>query len=186
MSCRVLRNEGGDFWFTLHSWAQVLDMANLNGWIPAKTRPPEWPVDEDEYNRMVARSSGRVEFFALEDDEGEEVFTGYLYPPGRWHGGYLTAERQRVTAEDARHMAEVLEEVLEEVPRKDQYDPFFPDNNEERIHQVAAEDVSFDDWFSGPAREYLEQFIEFCRAGEFIILDEYKAEERGVDARLPE
>ena len=186
MSCRVLRGEQGDFWFTLHSWAQVLDMANLNGWVPAKTRPPEWPVDNEEYNRMVGESGGRVEFFALQNDEGEEVFTGYLYPPGRWHGGYLTAERQKVTAEDARYMAEVLEEVLEEVPERDQYDPFVPESDEERIHQVAEDDVTFDDWFSGPARKHLKDFIEFCRAGEFIVLDEYKAEEKGLEAQRSE
>jgi hypothetical protein len=186
MSCRVLRGEQGDFWFTLHSWAQVLDMANLNGWIPAKTKPPEWPVDNEEYNRMVAESGGRVEFFALENDEGEEVFTGYLYPPGRWHGGYLTAERQRVTAEDARQMAEALEEVLEEVPERDQYGSFIPRNKEERVQQVAQDDITFDEWFSGPAREHLRKFIEFCRAGEFIVLDEYKAEEKGVEKDLTE
>lgn len=65
-------------------------MANLNSWISAKTCPPEWPVDNDEYNRMVA------------------------------------------------------------------------ERGEDRIHQVAEDDISFDDWFSGPARKHLVDFIEFC------------------------
>lgn len=44
----------------------------------------------------------------------------------------------------------------------------------------------FDDWFSDPARKYPKDFIEFCRAGEFIVLDEYKAEEKDLEASLTE
>jgi hypothetical protein len=31
-----------------------------------------------------------------------------------------------------------------------------------------------------------QDFIEFCRAGEFIVLDKYKAEEKDLEASLTE
>lgn len=94
-----------------------------------------------------------------------------------WPEDYLSAQGQWVSEEDAGAMASALGEVLDEVPDEDDYTPFDPEDEEQRILLVAEVDHDFHELFSGPAKGYLSDLLAFLASGEFMILDDYRIED---------
>jgi len=69
--------------------------------------------------------------------------------PEDWDGGYVSSDYQTVMAEDARNLADALERLIPDLPE-------LPVGPQER--------------FSGQeGRKLVREFIDYCRAGEFVI-----------------
>lgn len=85
----------------------------------------------------------------------------------QWDGDYLKSDGQWMIPEDAREMANALEELLEEIPEEDEYEPFVTDNTDKRILLVSEVDATFWELFSGPAKQYL---IAVCSGIEPLVL----------------
>lgn len=104
-------------------------------------------------------------------------------PSENWNGGYQTNDWQRVTASDARNLADALSRALPDLPATDklrnvsvpvELPPEFhnlPTNP--IIDCVALEDMEHltpHDWFGGDdGRQTVQKYIDFCRSGEFVI-----------------
>ena len=91
------------------------------------------------------------------------------FPNGEWGGGYQTNDWQRVTADDARNMTEALERALNDLPKHDALASKREPTTGGIPLEHMAEGISPLDWFSGESKQRLEKYIEFCRAGEFVI-----------------
>jgi hypothetical protein len=95
--------------------------------------------------------------------EGEPPWEG-------WSKTYCSNDRQVVTAEDARNLADALERALPDVPRKKTWPKKVVRAADGREFETMPEDLNPLERFSGPdGRRYLEGFIRFCRAGGFVI-----------------
>jgi len=141
----ILEGAGGDIWASVFDWGQLLRLAHSYGWVPAGTVVDEPNVD--------------------------------------WNGGYQTNDWQRVTADDARNLAHALSRALHDLEADDrqrivtvpvELPPAFhnlPTNP--IINGLALEDMEHltpGEWFGGTeGRERVQKYIDFCRAGEFII-----------------
>jgi hypothetical protein len=91
-------------------------------------------------------------------------------PEDDWSGTYFSNDYQRVTAEDARNLAEALERALPDVPREKTWPRKVLRAVDGRESEGMPDDLNPLEHFSGPqGRQYLEAFIRFCRAGEFVI-----------------
>ena len=104
-------------------------------------------------------------------------------PNVSWNGGYQTNDWQRVTADDARNLADALSRALHDLPAEDklrsvtnaiELPPTFhnlPTNP--IIDCIALEDIERLtplDWFGGDeGRKSVQKYITFCCAGEFVI-----------------
>jgi hypothetical protein len=87
-----------------------------------------------------------------------------------WSGTYFSNDRQLVTAEDARNLADALERALSDVPREKTWVTKVLRTVDGREFEGMPDDLNPLEHFSGPdGRRYLEEFIRFCRAGEFVI-----------------
>jgi hypothetical protein len=178
-----LVGRANEIWqFSWYRWGRLLNLALRYGWIPAGTRP-----NEDFIRSALA--SGQ-ETARLSDEVAKEV--------EGWGGHYYLNACQTVTEEDARSLACSLERALSDIPDHDALagkqldrDPFNlpPDANlDKAIPERIAEYWAFcpepgdTNWqkhdpygisplevFSGPRKEWVRGFIEFCRAGEFCL-----------------
>jgi hypothetical protein len=141
----ILEGAGGDIWASVFEWGQLLRLAQSNGWVPAGT-----VLDE---------------------------------PNVGWSGGYQTNDWQRVTADDARNLADALSRALHDLPADDKRRSvtvpvelpraFHNLPTDPVIDCIALEDMERltpPDWFGGnEGRECVQRYIDFCRAGEFVI-----------------
>ena len=141
----ILEGAGGNIWASVFEWGQLLRLAQSYGWVPAGT-----VLDE---------------------------------PDVSWNGGYQTNDRQRVTVDDARNLADALSQALQDLPEDDKRRSVavpiesprafhnLPDNP--IIDGIALEDIERLtplDWFGGDeGRKSVQKYIDFCRAGEFVI-----------------
>jgi hypothetical protein len=141
----ILEGAGGNIWASVFEWGQLLRLAQSYGWVPAGTVLDEPNVD--------------------------------------WNGGYQTNDWQRVTADDAHNLADALARALGDLPADDklrsvtvliELPPAFhnlPTNPV--IDTIALEDMERLtplDWFGGDeGRKSVQKYIDFCRAGEFVI-----------------
>jgi hypothetical protein len=94
-------------------------------------------------------------------------------PPKRcrtWDGNYVTNDGQRVTAADARRLADALEKALPDLPDHDALE-----HKKKRVGQSEEFGIPWQtptnpfEWFSGAGKERLRTFIAYCRAGGFTI-----------------
>jgi len=159
---------GGELHFSSQGWAKLLELAHSHGWEPAGTLEPTWPYDEPP----------------PED----------LKP---WDGTYFSNDYQKVTAEDASHLAEALEKALQEIPEEDApgtleltLDPSEIPGHQQAIAsslaitqsllgaeqfadamiQIPGQELSPLAFWSGPeGRQRVEEFIALCKAGAFVI-----------------
>ncbi|MHC4179549.1 MAG: hypothetical protein ACYSWU_18715 [Planctomycetota bacterium] len=69
--------------------------------------------------------------------------------PEDWDGGYFTSDYQTVTVHDARNLADALERAIPDLPSH----PVSP------LERFGGQE--------GP--KHVREFINFCRAGEFVI-----------------
>src|SRR5262249_52232156 len=86
-------------------------------------------------------------------------------------GGYFVNDGQRVTAEDARALADALERALPDIPDHDAMPhKTFEHPSEPGVRLVALDPrASPYEWFSGDKKRLVRQFIDFCRQGGFEI-----------------
>ena len=142
-----LSGSQGDFQLNMFAWENVLRLARMHGWEPAGTLPP-LPSGKDE-------GSGRVRFKEWDPTN------------------YYTNDGQRTTAEDARNLADALEQALADVPSHDalghkSVSIELPGGEKTRAIPADA-DVSPLEYFSGKGKKTLVEFIAFCRTGGFSI-----------------
>ena len=141
----ILEGAGGDISASVFEWGQLLRLAQSYGWVPAGT-----VLDE---------------------------------PNVGWNGGYQTNDWQRVTADDACNLADALLRALHDLPADDKRrSGTIPVELPRDFHNlptnpvidcIALEDMERltpRDWFGGnEGRECVQKYIDFCRAGEFVI-----------------
>jgi hypothetical protein len=141
----ILEGAGGDIWASVFEWGQLLRLGQSYGWAPAGT---------------------------LHDE-----------PNVAWNGGYQTNDCQRVTADDARNFADALSRALSDLPSDDKRRSVtvsvelprdfhnLPTNP--LIDGIRLEDMERltpRDWFGGgEGRKSVQKYIEFFRAGGFVI-----------------
>jgi hypothetical protein len=187
--------EHGEQHFNNNAWNQLLQMALQHGWQPAGVLKSERPDAEDEDG-----PEGEVEEEGWEEDEPDEEAEGEEEPEGLGEeaegveipedhplarvirslfprsgdpvvGGYFVNDGQRVTAEDARALADALERALPDIPDHDAMaHKTFEHPSEPGVRLVAIDTpASPYEWFSGDKKRLVRQFIDFCRQGGFEI-----------------
>jgi hypothetical protein len=143
--------------FSRQFWSKALELAQLHGWQPMGTRPPL-----------------HVDLYEL----GAE-----------WDGRYFTNDGQTVKTEDALALAVALEQSLDDIPSGNHpmdWDSMFqPENDlpewlspeERELIEEELQDGLLDimgthplAYFAGDEKQYLKEFIRFCRLGSFEIL----------------
>ena len=87
---------------------------------------------------------------------GTPIHPDYKHPD--WRGTYFSNDGQYVTDRDANSIAAALERALDDIPEHDTMEDM-----------QAAQDASPIEWFSGQGKTKVRDFIEFCRAGGFLI-----------------
>ncbi len=160
-----LRGAGSSFRFNWSGWRHVLTMAHVYGWQPAGT----------QFNVGMYRCLEEVHA----ETEGEEIDREELerelaLSVSSWEGGYGSNDCQIVTAQDAANIAVALELALDDVPDVNvlaSKTETFPLANGEYVECIpSGVEVNCFEWFSGPdGKQYLREFIEFCKTGEFSI-----------------
>jgi hypothetical protein len=155
-----LHGAGGYYRFSNTSWRKVLELAFEYGWKPAGTEPGRW----------VDPSTGELD--------------KQMSPnPDEWDGTYFGNESQWVTDEDAAHIADALEQALDDIPDFDtgekwvMYGPTnVPTSPVERSlveegFAVSGPNGSLSplEYFSGEDKQLVRDFIPFCRTGAFYI-----------------
>ncbi|HET9907781.1 MAG TPA: hypothetical protein VFQ23_14115 [Anaerolineales bacterium] len=142
--------------FSRQFWSKALALAELYGWQPMGTEPPS-EHDFDEIN-------------------------------AEWDGTYLTNDGQMIKAQDALSLAFALQNALKDIPgakipvalnagfwmEADLPDWFSPDELEMVDDGLENELLDFNgtpplEFFAGDEKEHLQQFIRFCRLGNFVI-----------------
>ena len=167
------------FRFNNAAWPRALFLADMHGWAPEGTHAPRFDANGDiageEYERhdLDWRQS-----LTLEDS-------------------YLTNAYAVVTADDAKSLADSLERALPRLPEEDRA-PVDTEGKAraDQLMQEAVESGDSNAWavadlasvltrripldtvppdelpfvyFSGPRKRKIEEFITFCRQGEFQI-----------------
>jgi hypothetical protein len=135
----------------------LLRLAEHYGWCPAGTRA----------NEAMIRS-----FFEESQLEGEALDAAVAREVQDWPGDYTTNDGQIVDRADAEAMACALTRALPDVPVM-QTDPTRTEVDLGKGLRFPVPDLRvFSNAlavFSGSGRTYLEEFIDFCRGGEFVI-----------------
>jgi hypothetical protein len=161
-----LHRAGGDFWFNIFSWGQVLELAQQYGWEPAGTEMQPTEVLDADGNIDHELTD---QFMAIRED---------------WDGNYVTNDWQHVSDDDAAHIADALERALDDIPDFDSGEKakkFTPD--EPPVNPVARallaagfkpfvasnDLLSPVEFFSGEGKQKIRDFIDYCRAGGFEI-----------------
>jgi hypothetical protein len=169
-----LSGKGGYFRFSHQNWRAILELAHEYGWEPAGTKPPEFivyapdGVTVDEVGTRAARQHH-----------------------GNWDGGYFTNDLQVVDDQDAANIADALERALDDVPEeggrddlltpvqhqaaqrgelsREEWDKaieLFMDRQAAAPPQIQPQTIA---WNFASEKDYLREFITFCRAGAFAI-----------------
>jgi hypothetical protein len=169
-----LSGKGGSFRFSQGRWSAVLELAREHRWEPAGTKPPEFTV--------YAPDSVTVDEVATRVERQRYA---------NWSGGYFTNDYQVVSDEDAANIADALERALDDVPDEAGGDHLLTpaqhqaaqrgELSEEELDKVIEQvmerqaasppQIPFQTpagYFAGE-KDYLREFITFCRAGGFSI-----------------
>jgi hypothetical protein len=159
-----LRGGGGVIRMNMASWYFALELGKRYGWEPRGTLRP----------RPRGRRAGRA---GLGDGSTYRPHTGQH----AWYNSYVGLHGRRVTRADARAWAGALEAALPDVPGHDAtaHKPRaypVPAAMARMLHDMPDDDlpdpsqyVRAFEWFSGPRKTLLKEFIAFCRWGGFAI-----------------
>jgi hypothetical protein len=169
-----LSSEGGYFCFSNHAWRAPLKLAHEHGWEPAGTKPPEFT--------MYAPDGVTV-------DELRTLAERQRY--AHWDGGYFTNNYLVVSDEDAANIADTLECALDDVPdegggrhlltlahyqayqrgelTREELDKAIEQFIECRAASPPRISPQTPAWYFAGEKDYLREFITFCRAGGFSI-----------------
>jgi hypothetical protein len=169
-----LSGKGGYFRFSNYAWRAALELAHEHGWQPAGTQLPNITV------------------YAPDGVTIDEVATRAERPRhANWDGGYFWNECQVVSDEDAANIADALERALDDVPDEGggyhlltpaqyqaaQRDELSQEDLDKAIEQFMEGQAASPPqippqtpacYFAGN-KDYLREFITFCRAGAFSI-----------------
>ncbi|TVS02678.1 MAG: hypothetical protein EA423_08940 [Phycisphaerales bacterium] len=142
----VLRNNHGQFTINNAGWVTLLRLAWDYGWRPAGTSAPEHWIAPDDAAKAWS-----------------------------WNNAdYVTGRGQRVSANDARLLAEALEAIIDDLPNHD------PDATSGiRVYEAPgfptvlyiAEDrqMTAFERLGGRNKQGFAEFLAFCRGGSFTI-----------------
>jgi hypothetical protein len=169
-----LSGKGGYFRFSNYGWRAALELAHEHGWEPAGTVPPKFTV------------------YALDGVTVDEVRTrAERQSYANWSGGYFTNDYQVVSDEDAANIADALERALDDVPDEGGGDHLLTPAQHQAVQRGELSEEELDKvieqvmerqaasppqipfqtpagYFAGE-KDYLREFITFCRAGAFAI-----------------
>jgi hypothetical protein len=170
----------GDRHFNLTGWKMLLELALQYGWKPAgldrSQRERELEEEEDEEEEAGEEAAQEVVLDASEYEVPRDnpLFQALaaLLPPldDPVLGAYFENSGYRITAEDARALADALEQALPDVPDHDalEHKTFtHPAEPGVRLLNIQTPVNPFE-WFSGK-KDLLRDFIDFCRQGSFEI-----------------
>jgi hypothetical protein len=170
-----LSGEGRYFRFSPDAWRAALELAHEHGWEPAGTEPPKITAYAPD-GTAVDEEATRVERLAY----------------GDWYGDYYYTDGRLVTDEDARNIADALERALDLVPEEGGFAKpvltaaqwqalMYGELSDEEIREAMDRYVKHRAecppqippqtpacYFAGQ-KDYLREFITFCRAGAFAI-----------------
>jgi hypothetical protein len=164
---------GGYLRFSNYAWCVALELAHEHGWEPAGTEPPEVTVyAPDGVVDEVATRAKRQRY-------------------ANWDEVYLTNNRQVVSDEDAANIADALERALDDMPDESAEDDLLTPAQHQAYQggELPQEDLdkAIEQFMEGQAasppqippqtpacyfagnKDYLREFITFCRAGAFAI-----------------
>ena len=159
-----LRNSQGEFRLVKGEWEKALSLARMYGWEPLGTAAAVW---------AEAGLDGQ------EKREHEHVNP-------RWRDGSGRNDHRIVTAGDAANLAAALERALDDLPDQDCLEyaksrlkdlcaawgvpPPRPEFGELIVLDgPTADRASPREFFSGPGKQQIRDFIAFCRSGAFTI-----------------
>jgi hypothetical protein len=132
------------------TWVKALRLAMTYGWQPMGTQPPS-------------------------------IYRRHGLAPGNWRGSYFKHDGQTVKAEDVVSLRTALERALDDIPdsryRVEDNLPEWFSPMERAIIEEGIESMLLDilarnpfEYFAGPQKRRLVEFIRFCRSGSFLIL----------------
>jgi hypothetical protein len=151
--------------FTHDAWKQLIELALHRNWQPAGTQPSTSRQQEHVANVPVASEAGAV----MESNPLKEAIKAMLQQPDDPRlRGYFDNAGSRVSAKDARALADALEQALPDIPRHNALEHKCMVIDGERLLPEGVR-VSPYERFSGSNRLHLEKFIAFCRNGGFRI-----------------
>jgi hypothetical protein len=169
-----LSGKGGYFRFSNHRWRAALELAHEQGWEPDGTEPPEMTV------------------YAPDGVTVDEVGTrAERQRYANWDGCYFMNNHQVVSDEDAANIADALERALDDVPDEGGGDHLLTPAQYQAAHRDELSQEELDKaieqfmerraasppqippqtpaWYFAGEKDYLREFITFCRAGAFSI-----------------
>jgi len=158
-----LKNANEQFRFSVTAWQCVLDLAAEFGWQAMGT--------------VLSEGSAKL-FFTIEDASKEGAIQEAIR---EWDGNYVGNTLQSVIDKDALNLANALENALKVIPdkRKPEHNTLASLKDDGRIEHFFLERIIIGrrifpgspvDYFSGiENKNYLREFIKFCRSGSFCI-----------------
>jgi hypothetical protein len=128
---------------------------------------------EDEEEGPADSGPEEVTAAELPADHPLARFIKSLFPSGGdpLLRGYFVNDGQRVSAEDARNLADALERALPDIPDHDALiHKTFEHPGSPGMRLLALDTpASPYEWFSGDKKRYVREFIAYCRQGGFEI-----------------
>ncbi len=158
-----LRGPSGEFRFNTHDWRKVLHLARVYGWEPEGTQGPDIEMGTWVHGSFVAH----------DNQPAKEA----------WDGTYLSNDYQRVTDDDAMNLVNALSRAIAELPDynvTEIKERSIDDGLSGAIFAAIADVVDITyygpsadaepiEWFSGEKKQQVIDFVDFCRAGGFVI-----------------
>jgi hypothetical protein len=145
---------GAEFRFGKEAWDKILQLAQMNGWLPLGTqRPAHWDDPDMEY-------------------------------PATWGGFYETNEGGIVTTEDAQALAAALSKALDDIPDRLNIPKMVdagavsPEKLSNLNRMLLAGGATFlipnpelnpFEFYGGAEKQKVVDFIAFCKKGGFAI-----------------
>ena len=158
-----LKNANEQFRFSVTAWQCVLDLAAEFGWQAMGT----------------VLSEGTAKLYLT--DEGASEEKAIQETIRKWDGNYVGNNLQSVIDKDALNLANALENALKVIPdkRKPEHNTLASLKDDGSIEHFFLERFIIGrrrspdspvDYFSGiENKNYLREFIKFCRSGSFCI-----------------
>ncbi len=160
-----LCGQQGKFEFGLVEWHFVMELGEDYGW------KPEGTVFKEPQELVTCGWS----------DNPDEILQAEI--EDKFLGDYFSNSGQRVTAQDAKCLADAIALALDDIPNYCATKDKDPRNAMPRriaewessapsreLTRLAEETISAKEWFLGEQKNRLNEFVSFCRHGGFQIL----------------
>lgn len=177
-----LSGAGGHFRFNNWGWESVLELATMYGWEPAGTELEGYrvlPAELSERWHQWARDNAARAEQGMEPIPDPIPADAWVFEPRDppWKGIYDSNDGQWVTDEDAARLADALERALPDISDFGKEEGSLPpiaslENQLSPEDGYSGSDDDLLERFAGKEwKEYLGEFITFCRAGGFTIIE---------------